>query len=451
MLRLLRDTWPLMLGVLLLTLGNGMQGTLLGIRGAIEGFSAVEMSLVMTAYFLGFLVSTRIVPRLIARVGHVRVFAAFGSVISAALLLYAAFPNLVAWIALRVIVGAGFAAVYVVAESWLNDAVPNETRGQALSTYMMVQLLGVITAQGLLNLGDPAGWSLFVLISVAVSLSFAPILLSVSPAPMFAGQQTMPLGRLFHTSPLGFVGVLLLGAVYAAMFSMAAVYGAELGLGVAEITGFVAAIYLGGLMLQYPVGWLSDRIDRRRLALGMALGGAAAAVLGAALGAGSIWVMTAAGFLVGGVANPLYSLLIAHANDFLEPEDRASASGGLLFLFGVGSLFGPVAVGAGMALSGPWAFFAFMAAVFLGIAGYAGWRVTRRAAPRPADTGGFSPIPPQATVVAVSAAVEAVAEAHADAIETAQAEAEGEAVAAGAMDGTTEVSGEAAGQAPPRP
>ena len=171
--------------MLLLMVGNGLQGTLLGVRGEIEGFSTFEMSLVMSAYFLGFLGGSRLAPEMIRRVGHVRVFAALASFISAVLILYPFVTHPVAWIIGRVIIGFCFSGVYVTAESWLNNASSNETRGQTLSAYMIVQMTGVVAAQGLLVVADPSGYELFIIISVLVSISFAPILLSISPTPAF--------------------------------------------------------------------------------------------------------------------------------------------------------------------------------------------------------------------------------------------------------------------------
>ncbi|MGM0584975.1 MAG: MFS transporter [Pseudomonadota bacterium] len=421
MIAFLSNTWALLLGMLLLMLGNGMQASLLGIRGAIEGFSAGEMSLVMSGYFLGFLISSRSTPGMIRRVGHVRVFAAMGSIISAVFILYAAFPNVWAWGLMRVIVGACFASVYVVAESWLNDSATNETRGKALSLYMMVQLTGVIAAQALLNLADPAGYDLFVLISVLVSLSFAPILLSVSPAPVHQTSQPMSLGQLFRASPLGFVGMVFLGAIFSALFGMSSVYGTERGFSVAQIALFVSLIYAGGLAAQYPVGWLSDRLDRRRLILAMTALGALAG-LAAILAAESALAALAMGFVVGAIANPLYSLLIAHTNDFLEPSDMAAAAGGLLFLNGMGAVGGPLAVGAAMEAFGPQAYFGFIAAGFGAVSLYAAWRMTRRPGVAAEETGAYTPLAPTAAAVAVDVAAEVAAEqAQAHAEESAEA------------------------------
>lgn len=409
MFGVLRTTWPLFLGLLFLMLGNGLQGTLLGIRGAIEGFSATEMSVVMSAYFVGFLFASRRAPAMIRRVGHVRVFAALGSFISAVLILFPVATEPWAWVILRTILGFSFCGVYITVESWLNDASTNETRGRAMSLYLIVQMMGIIAAQYILNLADPAGFLLFIIPSVLVSVAFAPILLVASPAPAFTATKGMTLGALWRTSPLGCVAVFLLGGVFSAIFGMAAVFGTEAGLSVRQISLFVAAIYTGGLLWQYPIGWASDRMDRRTLILGLAAGGAVAMAIGTPL-SGSFAATLVAGFVIGGIANPLYSLAIAYTNDYLKPEDMASASAGLLFLNGVGAIGGPLAVGWMMERIGPGGFFLFNGLLLAAMAAYAGWRMTRRKAPRKDETGTFVPIAPSATTVVTGATLEAVHE-----------------------------------------
>ncbi|MFT3975022.1 MAG: MFS transporter [Amaricoccus sp.] len=380
MLTVLASSWALLFGILLLLVGNGLQGTLLGVRGGIEGFDASTMAWVMSAYYVGFLVGSRRATAMIARVGHVRVFAALASLISAAFLIYAVAPNPWVWIAMRALVGFAFSGVYVVAESWLNDAATNETRGKALSLYMVVQMLGIISAQFLLNLANPAGYTLFVAMSVLVSLGVTPILLTASSAPAYRTTQPMSLGALFRISPLGCVGTFLLGGVYAAIFGMASVYGTVAGLSVAQISAFVAAIYVGGLAFQVPVGWLSDRMDRRKLILALTLGGATVTLGGAAL-ADNYTVVLILGFVIGGVANPLYSLIIAYTNDFLAPPDMAAASGGLLFINGTGAMLGPLVIGLLLTRFGGWGFFGYVGGLFALMGIYAAWRMTRRAAP----------------------------------------------------------------------
>lgn len=406
MLSVLRNSWPLLLGIMLLMVGNGMQGTLLGIRGQIEGISTFQMSLVMSAYFAGFLLGSRTVPDLIRNVGHVRVFAALGSLISAVLILYATAPNWIAWTFMRVLIGFSFSGVYITAESWLNAASTNENRGQALSAYMIVQMIGIIAAQLLMNTGDPSGYLLFVIPSVLVSLAFTPILLSAAPAPAFETIQRMSFGRLWQASPLGCVGIFLMGGVFSALFGMASVWGTQAGLSVKEISAFVAAIYVGGLLLQYPIGWASDRMDRRKLILGLGVVGALsmAAVFVTDPPFAVLLVMAA---LIGGVANPLYSLLLAYTNDFLDNSDMAAASAGLLFINGVGAITGPIVTGWLMEAVGTNGFFLYLALLNAGLAGYAGWRMTRRPALSAEETGAFAVISPAATPLAVEVALEA--------------------------------------------
>ncbi|MEM7211933.1 MAG: MFS transporter, partial [Pseudomonadota bacterium] len=177
MLTAIRNSWALLFGMTLLMIGNGLQGTVLGVRGDAEGMSPSVLGFVMSAYFLGFLGGTQVTPYLLRKVGHVRVFAALASMISAAFILYAAVVDPIAWFLMRVMVGFCLSGVYVVAESWLNDGATNETRGQTMSAYIFAQMLGIIVAQALLNVADPGGYDLFVIMSVLVSISFAPILL----------------------------------------------------------------------------------------------------------------------------------------------------------------------------------------------------------------------------------------------------------------------------------
>ena len=220
MIHVLRASWALLLGMFLLQIGNGLQGSLMGVRGAIEGFSTYELSFIASAYFLGFLGGSRFAPVFIAKVGHVRVFAALGSLISATLISYPVLTDPYAWMVLRVILGFSLSGVYVTAESWLNDASTNTTRGQSLSAYVLVQMFGLVAGQGILSAGDPSGYLLFIIPSILVSISFAPILLSVQPAPAFQAARPMSLLSLYRASPFGTIGMLLMGAVYAMQFGM---------------------------------------------------------------------------------------------------------------------------------------------------------------------------------------------------------------------------------------
>ena len=406
MLQVFTNAWALLFGMFLLMLGNGMQGTLLGIRGEIEDFSTFQMSIVMSCYFVGFLGGSRVAPELIRRVGHVRVFAGLASLISAVMILYPTFPTVVLWSLGRVLIGFCFSAVYVTAESWLNNAATNENRGQALSLYMIVQTLGIVTSQALLLVGDPSGFIPFVIPSVLVSIAITPILLSISPTPAFETTKPMSLRALAVFSPLGCVGMFLLGGVFSAQFGMASVYGAEAGFSVAQISLFVATFFVGAVLLQYPIGWISDRMDRRGLIVIVAAVGGAGSVLGMLMGDVFVLVLASA-FVVGGMANPLYSLLIAHTNDFLEHEDMAAASGGLIFINGLGAILGPVITGWLMGTSlGPAGFYLFTGVLFVALAGYATYRSTQRDSIPVEETGSYVPISASATGVALEYAQE---------------------------------------------
>lgn len=406
MLQVLSSAWALLFGMFLLMLGNGMQGTLLGIRGEIEGFDTFSMSIVMSAYFVGFLGGSRLAPLMIQRVGHVRVFAALASAISAVMILYPTFPNVAVWTLGRVLIGFCFSAVYVTAESWLNNAADNSNRGQALSLYMIVQTLGIVAAQAMLLVAEPDGFVLFVIPSVLVSVAITPILLSISPTPAFATTKPMSLKELMGFSPLGFVGMFILGGIFSAQFGMSSVYGSEAGLSVAQISTFVATFFIGAVFLQYPIGWISDRIDRRFLIIIVSLIGAAGCTLGAVMGDVFVMLLVSA-FIIGGMANPLYSLLIAHTNDFLEHDDMAAASGGLLFINGLGAILGPVFVGWLMGTSvGPAGFYIFTGVLFIVMVVYAGYRSTVRSAVPVEETGSYVPMGPTATTMAMEFAQE---------------------------------------------
>ena len=408
-------SWALFLGMFLLMIGNGLQGTLLGLRGEIEGFSTFEISVVMSAYFLGFLGGSRYTPKLIARVGHVRVFAALGSMISAVLIMYPALTEPWAWVIGRVIIGFCFCGVYITAESWLNDASDNENRGQALSIYMIVQMAGIVTAQYIVTIGDISGFILFIVPSVLVSLAFAPILLSAGRSPDFSTTKPMRIVNLVQNSPLSCVGMFMLGGVFAAQFGMSAVYGGRVGLSVGQISLFVSAIYIAALLLQYPIGWLSDRMDRRTLIIWLSAAGGASCLIAYSTD-GAFWAILVSGAIMGGTSNPLYALIIAYANDYLERDDMAAASGGLLFVNGLGAVSGPLILGWMMDEIGPGGYWVFMAFLMIGIAAYALFRSFRRDRTDIVETENvpYAPISAAGTAVIAEVAQEVYIEAEED-------------------------------------
>lgn len=408
MVNMFVSVWALLLGIVLIMLGNGMHFTLMGLRGGIEGFSSAELSIVTSGYFLGFLSGARFAPILIQRVGHVRVFAALGSFISAALVAFTLWAEPWTWTILRIIIGFCMSGIYVVAESWLNNATSNENRGKMLSAYMLAQTLGIIGAQGLLTLGDAGNATLFIGASILVSISFAPILLSIQPAPIVEVAKPGGLKELFAASPLGTVGIFLLGSIYASQSGMGAVFGSQIGLSANQIALFVAMLFGGAMLMQVPIGWLSDRLDRRKVICGTAFLGAAACGLGWIAQSPPAWLVVdplvplmGAAFFAGGMTTPLYALLLAYTNDNMLAEDMPAISGGLVFTFGLGAILGPLAVGFAMDAIGPFAFWLVLGGTFAAITVYALYRMSQTEAIPASETEAYVNIVPTASVVAV--------------------------------------------------
>jgi MFS family permease len=417
MIKMLASVWALFLGVVLIMLGNGMHFTLMGLRGGIEGFTSAELSIVTSGYFLGFLSGARYTPVLIQRVGHVRVFAALGSFISAALIAFTLWAEPWTWTILRIIIGFCMSGVYVVAESWLNNATTNENRGKMLSAYMLAQTLGIIGAQGLLTLGDAANATLFIGASILVSISFAPILLSIQPAPAVEVTRPGGLKDLFNASPLGTVGIFLLGSIYASQSGMGAVFGSEIGMSANQIALFVAMLFGGAILMQVPIGWLSDRSDRRKVICGTAFFGATACGLGWMAQSPPAWLIVdpmvpimGAAFFAGGMTTPLYALLLAYTNDNVPAEDMPAISGGLVFTFGLGAILGPIGVGLAMDAIGPFAFWILLGGTFLAITLYALYRMSQTEATPASETDAYVNLVPTASIVAVEDATNWAAE-----------------------------------------
>lgn len=402
MSQVLGAVWALLLGTVLIMTGNGMQATLMGVRGGIEGFSTFNLSVITSGYFVGFLAGSRMAPQLIRQVGHVRVFAALGSFMSAGLIAFPLLADPWVWSLLRVVLGFCMSGIYVTSESWLNNAASNATRGKVLGIYMIAQTLGGLLGQMMLNLASPGDFTLFVVASIVVSLAFAPILLSATPVPAAEKIRPMSLRRLYDVSPLGTVGLFLLGIVFTAQAGMGAVYGQAAGLTVSQIASFVSALIAGALITHLPIGWLSDRMDRRHLILAAAVAGGLACVVGGLAG-GAFPVLMVAALGVGGVIAPLYSLLIAHVNDHLDFDDMPAASGGLVFVYGAGAMVGPLIVGQVMDQVGPAGFWMVTGASFAAVVGFALWRMLHRPA-GPADESSYVGTLPTGSFVAIETA-----------------------------------------------
>jgi MFS family permease len=398
------SSWALFLGLALIMLGNGLQGSLLGVRATIEGFSTPVIGFVMSAYFTGFLAGATMVPKLVRRVGHIRVFAALASLASVAVLFHSIFVNPAGWGAMRLVTGFSYAGLYIVAESWLNDRATNQTRGQLLSFYGVVMLTGMGSGQFLLNLADPASFELFVLISVLVSLALIPILLTAAPAPEFQTPRAVSLHQLYLISPLGVVGTFGTVMAQGGVIGMGAVFALDAGLSISEISFFMAALLFGGVLFQWPIGRLSDRFDRRRVLtvvtfLAAIVAVAATLVVGPLAEYRPVWVLYALVGLFGGLNMPMYSLTMAHTNDYLEPNQMVAASGSLVLVGGIGAAFGPITLAGLMTVLGPVGFFWGLGLIHAAIGFFALYRMSRRASMPLHEQGSFVAVPPRASPV----------------------------------------------------
>ncbi len=406
MLTALRATWALFIGLALIMLGNGLQGTLLGIRASLEGFGTTTTGLVMTGYYVGFLVGSMVIPQLVNRVGHIRVFAAVASLASSSVLVHAVFADPLVWMAMRLVTGFSYAGLYVVVESWLNDRATNETRGQLLSLYMIISLSCLMLGQTLLNLAPPGNPELFILTSVLVSLALVPMSLTVVTAPNLTRAAPISLRELYRTSPLGVIGGLGTGIANSTLLGMGAVFATSIGLPIGQVAYFMMAAIFGGLLLQWPIGRLSDHFDRRRVITVVTLLAALSAL--AALpftDSPGIWLFVLIG-VFGGLHLPLYALCIAHTNDHLRTDQMVAASGRLMLIYGCGSSLGPLSASLLMSAMGPGGFFWWLAIIHGAIGVFALYRMTRRA-PKPLEEqGAFLPLTPRASPISVELVAE---------------------------------------------
>ena len=370
----LRASWALLIGIGFMMLGNGLQGTLLGLRATMEGFPTFVTGIMMSGYFVGIFAGSMIAPKLVQRVGHIRVFAALASMASISILVHGIYVDAVTWTAMRFMTGLSYAGLYVVTESWLNDRASNETRGQILSVYMVITTLGLGGGQFLLNLSDPLEVELFVLVSIIVSFGLIPILLTARPAPRFESSGTMSLKELYKASPLAVISNGLTGAAHGTFFGLGAVYAAQELHGVEQVSMFMASFLLGSLIFQWPVGWLADQINRRVIMTGLCILAIASCAMALFVEKGSAQYFIIV-VILGGAAMPMYSLTVAYANDRLEPDQIVAASGSLVMVAGIGLSTGPIVVSYLMGEFGNSLFFVGIAFAFTLILGFTAYRM----------------------------------------------------------------------------
>ena len=380
----------------LLLLANGLFGTLIGLRTQIESFSTAVAGLIVAAYFVGLFAGGLQAVRVVAAVGHIRAFAAFASIMSVTALGIVLVIDHFAWAALRFVGGFCMAGMIVATESWLNERCTNETRGQVMAFYMITNYLAAGLGQFILPLGDPAEFELFCVASIIYSLALVPVLLTRANAPRPTPPERASMPELWKVSPLGLIGATAAGVVNTNFQGLAPVFAYGEGFTVAQTSTFMAVGIAGGLLLQWPLGWVSDRIDRRTVLAGVALGAA-----GASFGVGLVTGTPGAGFIgvlvlvlaYGGLSSMVYSLSAAHTNDFAPPDKLAQTASGLLIAYGLGASAGPVFTSSLMEMFGPSTLFLVNAAVHGSLGVFALYRMFRRSPKPKSEQGPIIPSP----------------------------------------------------------
>jgi MFS family permease len=369
-----RRVWVLLVAVALLSIGHGLHGSLVGVRASAENFEPAVTGFIMSGYPMGLLISSWVTPRIIAQVGHIRVFAAFASVVSTVVLLIPLWVDPFWWFAMRFVAGLCTSGLFIVCESWLNSATNNQNRGRLLSIYMIVTYAAIGSGQLLLNVTDSSGFSRFILVSALISFALVPLSLIPAETPNLAGARSVSVDEIFKASPLAVLGSFLNGLAQSSLFAMGAVFGLMQGLSLPYVSIMMALPPLAVIVSQYPAGFVSDRYDRRTVIMLMSAVSAITAVAAMLASAVSPLILIVTMALFGAVSLPIHSLVVAHANDHLEREQILGASAKLVMLYGLGSMIGPSLVGQVMQRLGSPGFMTFMAVVYGFMAGFAFWR-----------------------------------------------------------------------------
>jgi MFS family permease len=357
--------------------GGGFLSTLIAVRLQEAGTSEIMLGAVAAAYFLGLTIGSRHVSRVVRRVGHIRAFAAFASLYSASALIYVFAQHPLPWAALRFVDGLCMAGVFICLESWLNERALPKARGTILAAYMMALYGGQAVGQFLLNLSASRPSLPFIAASILLSLTVIPVLLTRISQPEPSEDSPLPMRNLYGISPLGIVGALGTGLILGAFYGLGAAYARAIGASLAQTALFMSFAILGGVALQWPLGLLSDRFDRRRVLVLTFFGTLAAALFIAIVAPTGPWLIGLAA-LFGGLAFALYPLSVAHTNDQLDPRQRLAASGGLVLVYSAGAVAGPLVAASAMKWAGPAGLFLSIG-LFAGlVAGFGIWRQLAR-------------------------------------------------------------------------
>jgi MFS family permease len=343
----------LIFGLALILVGSGLLGTLLGIRATIAQFNPVETGLIMSGYYAGYIIGTFLGPKLIRNVGHIRSFASFAALAAASTLGFGLLVDPWAWLALRILNGFCVLGLYMVVESWLNEQSNGPARGRIFSAYMMSTLLALGVGQFVLLAGDPAGLHLFAIAAIVICLGLVPVAVLRVHEPRMETVEPVALKQLVIASPLGSAGCFTAGVITGSFWGMTAVFSYKMGLDEGEIAMVMTATILGGALLQWPIGHLSDRWDRRSVLILCSFATALAAGMIALIVFMNWHLPVATSFIYGGFMFALYGMSVAHTNDHLQPSQVLEATRGLLLIYGAGALAGPLLVSLAMTNWGP--------------------------------------------------------------------------------------------------
>ena len=367
--KILKNSWALFLGMGALMLAYGFQGSLLGVRAVKEEFSLTATGFMMSGYFVGYFIGAKTIPQIISRVGHIRVFAAFASIASLVILIHAVYVNPFIWFLLRVLTGISMVSIYTVAESWLNDRASNKNRGSVLSIYMVILYGAMGLGMFLLNFSNPGNFEPFILISIITSAALIPILLTKRKPPTFKKISSMSIQEVFISSPFGMVSSFFYGTIQSALFTLLAVYAATMNFSIFQISLVTFLLAVSGAISQWPIGKLSDMFDRRKVIIIVTFAAAFFAFcailssrqmyLPGDLATSKFWFYV---FLIlfSFCSLPMFSLILAHTNDFIPKEKFVAAGASLQFIFGMGAMAGPFLCSIFMGMVGPNGFFIFL-------------------------------------------------------------------------------------------
>lgn len=359
----LRSVWTVILTGGLVQLANGLQTDLLGVRAGIEKFPAFAIGFIMAGYYVGYSAGPLVSPLVIRALGHVRTIWIAMIVAAASIALHGFFVSPTAWTLLRIVSGLAISVNFVAVESWINDRSENRVRGRIFAIYMVWQMVAMTVAQFVLTTGDPSTTGLFLLSAALFIVSAIPVLALHRGGVIHAPPEPFSLLALFRIAPLGVLATILSGVSWAVVFTFGPVYAQREGFSLSQIGFFMGVAMITGALVQFPLGWVSDHIGRR-LTMGlMCAAGALASLFGIWAQGEGIVMLDIASALIGALVFPLYGISVAHANDAVQPSQRVAAAAGLVLVFGLGSIAGPLAAGWAMSTFGSVAYFWVLTAV----------------------------------------------------------------------------------------